>query len=199
METLEYRQTKSFNYIVDRTLYRPREIIQFCNDIAETANRPLHSTHFNYKDVAEAEYGYSEARLKDICSEYRFQYPGLQSVLETFRGGVYTISRDDLEEHLLRVILKDLPIDSASNIWCVDVEPDSLIEILWRIGFLRAQAIGGLRARRRSGSSYLGSHQISALNLRNLQRFHIHPMFRSYLSLKESKKGTNNTIDIDEE
>ncbi len=36
-ETLEYRQTKSFNYIVDRTLYRPREIIQFCNDIAGVA------------------------------------------------------------------------------------------------------------------------------------------------------------------
>jgi hypothetical protein len=28
-ETLQYRQSNSFNYIIDRTLYRPREIIQF--------------------------------------------------------------------------------------------------------------------------------------------------------------------------
>ena len=32
-ETLSYRKTKSFNYIVDRTLYRPREIIHFCNEL----------------------------------------------------------------------------------------------------------------------------------------------------------------------
>jgi hypothetical protein len=201
VETLDYRQTKSFNYIVDRTLYRPREIIQFCNDVVESAHRSVISSdsRFNYRDIAEAEYGYSEARLKDICSEYRFQYPGLQSVLETFRGGVYTFPRDELEEHLLRIALNDLPTDRECDSWCEGAEPDEFIDILWRVGFLRAQAIGGLRARRRSGSSYLGSHQISALNLRNMKRFHIHPMFRSYLNLKESKKGANNTMDSDEE
>jgi hypothetical protein len=200
-ETLEYRQTKSFNYIVDRTLYRPREIIQFCNDIAETTHRQIipNTEPFNYKQVAEAEYAYSEARLKDICSEYRFQYPGLQSVMETFRGGVYTFTREELEEHLLRVVVEDLPVDNSASSWCEDVEPEMILDILWKVGFLRAQAVGGIRARRRSGSSYLGSHQIGSLNLRNIQRFHVHPMFRSYLGMKESKREPNIPMEIDEE
>lgn len=38
-ETLDYRQAKSFNYVVDRTLYRPREIINFCTEIKEVAKK----------------------------------------------------------------------------------------------------------------------------------------------------------------
>jgi hypothetical protein len=188
-DTLEYRQTKSFNYIVDRTLYRPREIIQFCNDIAEGVRGQLFkgTIPFDYKQIADAEYGYSEARLKDICSEYRFQYPGLQSVMETFRGKSYNYTRDELEEQLYKIVFEDIPISKDAKEWCGDIEPENLIETLWTVGFIRAQAVGGLKARRRSGSKYLGSHQISSLNLKNIQRFHVHPMFRAYLSLKESK------------
>jgi len=111
-EVLDYRQTKSFNYIIDRTLYRPREIIQFCNDVAELARqrKPGARLPFDYQQIAEAEYAYSEARLKDICSEYRFQYPGLQSVLETFRGASFNFDRDALIEHLLKLIVKETPI-----------------------------------------------------------------------------------------
>jgi len=190
-EVLDYRRNKSFNYIVDRTLYRPREIIQFCNDIAERARQRKSGAQlpFDYPQIAEAEYGYSEARLKDVCSEYRFQYPGLQSVLETFRGTSFNYDRDPLTEHLISIIVGDIPVAAEAYKWCGDMEPDSLIQTLWTVGFLRAQAVGGIKARRRSGSSYLGSHQISSLNLRNLPRFHVHPMFRSYLGLKESKDG----------
>ena len=188
-DVLQYRQTKSFNYIVDRTLYRPREIIQFCNDVADHARQhdPPVEVPFDYKQIGEAEYAYSEARLKDICAEYRFQYPGLQSVTETFRGRSYNLDTSDLVEHLLRVILREIPIEQTAVAWCDSLDPHDLIAILWAVGFLRAQAVGGLKARRRSGSSYLGSHQISALNLRTVPRFHIHPMFRSYLGLKEGK------------
>src|SRR3978361_1724915 len=36
-EVLEYRQSKSFNYLVDRTLYRPREMIEFATRATEVA------------------------------------------------------------------------------------------------------------------------------------------------------------------
>lgn len=188
-ETLEYRQSNSFNYIVDRTLYRPREIIEFCNEISTVAASPQSNTKppFGYPIITEAEYKYSQNRLQDICSEYRFQFSGLQSVLETFRGLTYSMSRDDLENHLLKVICGEFPVSKSTKPWCESLDPDALIEILWSIGFLRAQAAGGVKARRRSGSSYLGSYQISTLNLRGIQRFQVHPMFRSYLSMKESK------------
>ena len=189
-EVLQYRQTKSFNYIVDRTLYRPREIIQFCNDIIDHIRRKMFSNvlPLDYKQITEAEYSYSESRLKNICAEYRFQFPGLQSIMETFRGKSYNYTKELLEDHIIKFIIGEIKIDKNAFYWCEHMNPDKIVSILWSIGFIRAQAVGGLKGRRRSGSSYLGSHQISSLNLSNIHRFHIHPMFRSYLGLKESKE-----------
>lgn len=184
-ETLDYRTTKSFNYIIDRTLYRPREMIQFCTDIKTVAVNAGVEDPINYNIVSEAEHSYSGERLKDIASEYRFQYRGLLSVFDTFRGGPYTFQRDALEYHCLTISTGDTRVEDAAEKWVLDIEPETLIEILWQIGFLRAQAVGGLRARQRSGSQYLGSHQIADLNLRTITRFHVHPMFRAALGLKE--------------
>jgi len=183
-ETLDYRQTNSFNYIVDRTLYRPREVIQFCESIRESAVNSGTSTPINYKTISEAEITYSEMRLKDISSEYRFEYPGLEKVFETFRGYPYSFDKDGLEFHCLQIAEGELKVGEAIS-WCSDIAVDEMIRILWQVGFLRALAIGGLKARRRSGSSYLGSHQISSLNLININRFYVHQMFRTYLGMKE--------------
>lgn len=185
-ETLDYRQTKSFNYVVDRTLYRPREIIQFCSD-ALSASRKRHLQPINYPVISTAELAYSEERAKDIAAEYRFQYPGLFSLFEVFRGRTYSFDRGDLELLCLGISTGEYRTDEEAA-WVLDQEPDYLIEVLWRIGFLRAQAVGGVKALRRSGSSYLGPHQVSNLNLRNIQRFHVHPMFRSYLAMKEARE-----------
>lgn len=187
-ETLEYRNTKSFNYMIDRTLYRPREIIQFCTDTVVSAKEDGVEPPLNYPVVSKAEHRYSGERLKDIAAEYRFQYPGLGSVFECFRGGPQTYSKDELDLLCLSMIVGEKRIDPEAIAWIERMEPDDLIATLWTVGFLRAQAVGGLKARRRSGSQYLGSHQIASLNLRDLSRFHVHPMFRSYLGTKESSK-----------
>jgi len=185
VETLDYRQTKSFNYLVDRTLYRPREIIQLCTDISEKA-RETASWPINYDIISKAEVKYSEDRAKDIAAEYRFQYPGLLGIFEAFRGLPYNFDRVDLELLCLGITEGEYHVDEAES-WCLNQSPEFLIDVLWRIGFLRAQAVGGLKGLRRSGSSYLGSHQISNLNLHTILRFHVHPMFRTFLGMKESR------------
>ncbi|MEW5744649.1 MAG: hypothetical protein AB1805_04310 [Nitrospirota bacterium] len=184
-ETLDYRQTKSFNYMVDRTLYRPREIIQFCTETSLKA-REVNSWPIDYDIISKTEVKYSEDRAKDIAAEYRFQYPGLLKVFEIFRGLSYNLDRDGLELLCLGITMEEYNVDEASS-WCHNQSPEFLIEVLWRIGFLRAQAVGGVKGLRRSGSSYLGPHQISNLNLHTISRFHVHPMFRSFLAMKESR------------
>jgi len=82
-ETLSYRSSNSFNYIVDRTLYRPREIIHFCNDCLQKADDAL---RIDYDIIAKAEAGYSVDRFNDVCSEHKYQYPGIKDVFEKFRG-----------------------------------------------------------------------------------------------------------------
>jgi hypothetical protein len=185
-ETLDYRQTRSFNYLVDRTLYRPRELILFCINIQNRAADAGQKLPMTYDVISEAEQSYSSERLKDIAAEYRFQFPGLGSVFETFRGKSYNFSREELELHCLEILVGDYRVSPDAK-WCLNSEQADLISILWRVGFLRAQAVGGLKARRRSGSQYLGSHQVSTLNLENVNRFHVHPMFRAHLGMKESK------------
>lgn len=185
-ETLEYRKSKSFNYMIDRTLYRPRELIHLCTTVLETAYEHGQSMPFDYQAVSEAETVYSEERAKDIAAEYRHQYPGLLSVFETFRGAVHTLDREELETHCLELSVGDRRVGGSAE-WIRDQDPESIVEVLWRIGFLRAQAVGGVKARRRSGSSYLGPHQVANLNLQNLNRFQVHPMFRAYLGTRELK------------
>lgn len=188
-ETLAYRKSKSFNYFVDRTLYRPRELIQFCSD-AVTEAKSTNILPIDYDVVSRVELDYSVAREKDISAEYRFQYPGLESVFEVFRGRVYVFDRSDLEYLCLQISTKELRTDSCAC-WVLDQDPDYVIEVLWTVGFLRALAIGGLKARRRSGSSYVGPHQVSTLNLRTITHFQVHPMFRSALGMREPKKETS--------
>lgn len=196
-ETLKYRKNKSFNYLVDRTLYRPRELIQFCTDAVEEA-RSRNTVPIDYSIVSHVELAYSSAREKDISSEYRFQFPGLESIFEVFRGRVYTMERNELEDICLQICTGELKTEQVAK-WVLDQEPDYLVDVLWRVGFLRAYAVGGLKALRRSGSSYVGPHQVSTLNLRTITRFQIHPMFRAALGMKAPKRDAGSVNEVDEE
>jgi hypothetical protein len=187
VDTLKYRQNKSFNYVVDRTLYRPREIIQFCAQVVELAQERSDVVPLDYGVISEAETAYSEERAKDIAAEYRFQYPALMSVFEAFRGKVYTMEREDLETLCIALAVGEVAVDDEATTWVVDADPEKLIDILWTVGFLRARAVGGIKGRRRSGSEYLGAYQVANLNLQTLTRFQVHPMFRAYLGMKEPK------------
>ncbi len=187
-EVLEYRQTKSFNYMIDRTLYRPREMIEFATRASEVAqDRGPSGFPIDYSALNEAENRYSQERTKDIAAEYRFQFPGLSSVFEAFRGESYSFDRPWLEDRCLEIVVGETSIDGAAEQWASSIGPDDLIDVLWRVGFLRAQAVGGIKARRRSGSQYVGPHQLGNLSLHNITRFQVHPMFRSNLGMKEPK------------
>jgi hypothetical protein len=184
-ETLDYRRANSFNYLVDRTLYRPREIIQFCSESIEQALDQGNEL-VDYRDISRAEASYGRSRIEDIASEYRFQYPGLAQVFEAFRGNTYTFGRDELELLCLEVVEGEYPLPDEAA-WVRSQSHEFLIEVLWQIGFLQAWVVGGIKGVRRSGSQYLGPHQISNLNLMQIPRFQVHQMFRVPLGLKEPK------------
>lgn len=185
-ETLTYRRNNSFNYMVDRTLYRPREIIQFCGQVVDQATEEGRDVPLDYTTIVKAEHTYSEERAQDIASEYRFQYPDLLVVFEEFRGKTYTFDREELELLCLEIIVQDRP-GSVQLDWLEGYGPDELIEVLWRVGFLKAQAVGGIKGQARSGSTYLGQYQVASLNLPSITRFQVHPMYRSWLAMREPK------------
>ncbi|XRQ02905.1 P-loop ATPase, Sll1717 family [Actinomadura welshii] len=170
----------SFAYMVDRTLYRPRELIQFCSETLEYARGRSSKLPVPYSAIERSEYGYSAERTKDIAAEYRSQYPGLLSVFEVFRSHPHAFAREELELLCLELAFGDVPTRGTES-WLPLRDPGELIEILWRAGLLTAQA--GRNGR------FLGSHQVQHLNLAAAQRFRVHEMFHASLGIEARAAG----------
>jgi hypothetical protein len=103
----------------------------------------------------------------------------------TFRSQPRVIDRDDLELLALGLITRDIP-SAGTSAWLDECSPDGLIEILWQVGLLLAEADPGSGAvlrdpGRPAGVPFLGPHQARRLNLAAARRFQVHPMFRAYL------------------
>jgi hypothetical protein len=179
------RRARSFDYMIERTLYRPREIILFSTQVIECAQDGQAGPPWPYNTITGAESLYSADRVRDIAAEYRFQWPGLLSVIETFRSQPRVIDRDNLELLALGLITRDIP-SAGTSAWLDECSPDGLIEILWQVGLLLAEADPGSGAvlrdpGRPAGVPFLGPHQARRLNLAAARRFQVHPMFRAYL------------------
>ena len=93
------------DYIVSRTMYRPRDIIQFGNYCVQHAeNRPA----FTRATLLAAEGEYSEKRFRSCGDEFSTDYPSLLAFAALLKGRAAAfplgdISTDDLDE-LLRTI-----------------------------------------------------------------------------------------------
>lgn len=176
----------SFAYMIDRTLYRPREIIHFCTRVVQVVK----ATHGNavalplpFTAIMSAERVYSSERAEDIAGEYSHQYPGLLSIFEIFRGRSQAFERQTLQVLCLELATGGIPTDEKTSSWLRDRDPDDLIDILWHVGFLVAQPVGDTRPINDVGS-FLGAHQAPYLNLAAAQFFRVHPMFWAYLGLE---------------
>jgi hypothetical protein len=177
------RGNGSFRYMIDRTLYRPREIIQFCTQAIECCRESQPGIPLRATVIREAERIYSAERTKDIAAEHRFQHPGLISVMEAFRARTRTLDREDLEFMCLELITGDIP-STGTGSWLTNCTPDDLIKILWDVGFLSAEAGRDVSGHQASGIAYLGNHQARHLNMATARRFQVHPMFHAYLRIE---------------
>jgi hypothetical protein len=167
----------SFDWLLGLTLNRPRELIQLCTQIRDEASRVRDALPFDEASVLRAASLYATERFNDLVAEYRYQYPGLGSVLETFRGLSKVISRDVLELHCLRLSLGELKV-SPGAVWVAEKDPDQIIDILWKVGFVRCEVEQGAAAEDRG---FYAWYELPTVNFRNVQRFQLHDMFATYL------------------
>jgi hypothetical protein len=92
----------AFDYILDRTLMRPRDTISFINECLS-----IHSANgrLTWSDITRAEKSYSENRLFALRDEWKPTYPGIQEVLALFRDAVVPLSKDQLGKYLDEAML----------------------------------------------------------------------------------------------
>jgi hypothetical protein len=184
-EDLTYKKHKSKNYVVERTLYRPRDIIQFLKAIFKSANKPV-DQKLNYEDIINGEKDFSESKIKDLSAEYQFLYPGILKLFEHFRGCTYRLNRNELEEMLLAFSVS--PMAKECGTWAAEVDPENLIHVLYEVGFIRSYLAGAQTGGRKHGSGYYGSYELSFKpNLAASPRFQISLVFRQYLQLKQPR------------
>jgi hypothetical protein len=172
----------SFDYLADLTLLRPRELIQLCSQIQDTAAEP-DRLPYTTDDIREAETVYCRDRCADIVAEYRFQYPGLHDVIETFRGLPGEQGRDELELHCLELAVGQRAVGERAR-WVLDADPDHLIEVLWRVGLLKCGVSCRPDGPDPAGIRFVGPYEIRTVNTRDVRRFRVHPVFASYLGCR---------------
>jgi hypothetical protein len=89
------------NWLLERTLGRPRELIQFARYYTESVEGDNSSDEV----LKSSEQDYSSWKLDDLCAEYSNQYPGLIAIFSYWKTNFfrhkYHLRRAEIEEMLL--------------------------------------------------------------------------------------------------
>jgi energy-coupling factor transporter ATP-binding protein EcfA2 len=106
------------DYMLSRTLMRPRDAIAFFNEcLAQASDKAV----ISWEDIQAAEKQYSPKRLLALRDEWKPTYPGIDSLLEKFRGAPARMTVDQFRERLDDcILLVDDPSFSGVR-WLTDV------------------------------------------------------------------------------
>jgi hypothetical protein len=121
-----------FDYILSRTSYRPREVIQFCNLVLKLAIQ-LDLPQVSAEAVLRAEEEFSVWKQEYIVSENLFIYPRLDVLLERFRGKLRRLTLNHLDSLLTEILLESDSDEGAPGWLRGGMEPTKLLELLYRL------------------------------------------------------------------
>jgi hypothetical protein len=167
----------SFEYLLQYTLMRPRELIQLCNLCRDKAQNNHHGK-IEASDITEALPQYSKWKLRDLRDEYSVQYPFLERVfLGVFQYSPARVTKDEIRE--LFDPLKEQLLKEFDRFY---FEPISnLLQILYYMGFLGAVKDGRV----------LYSSTGDDVIISSIREFEIHPAFRLALDIRKPETETN--------
>lgn len=106
------------DYMLDRTLLRPRDAISFVNECLAVG---LGGERLSWSDITSAELAYSSKRLLALRDEWKQTYPDIDQVFEMFRGSPLVMSKLDLQERLDSAMLLLSEPKFAGVRWMTDV------------------------------------------------------------------------------
>lgn len=188
-----------FQYLLDRTNMRPRDIMAFVNTCLAVAEG---STEVTAKHVTTAEVRYSEDRYAALLDEWRTAFPSLKPVFDFFANGAPIRSYEEIAvkeviEHLA------LPVCASGDfandpVWQVSKEvmdakiPSSLaLSKLAREVFALLYRVGGAGIKRAPTEKYIYSYRDSptipptAIPVESKIRFHY--MLHRALGISEGR------------
>ncbi len=170
--------SNSDNWLYERTLGRPRELIQLARYYTESVDSDRPSD----EALKQSEQSYSEWKLDDLCAEYSNQYPGLVNIFSywktKFFRSKYHLKKTEIDEMLLTV-LSEVELNTP---WFNDISNETdirkLLQVLYEIGFLGDFVLGG-DGGSKTVYSYHGRHEP------RFEEIQIHPCFRRAVATVE--------------
>lgn len=136
------RQERTQDFVISRTLLRPRDVIQFCQKAVESAQRAGRLA-VDEDDVYAAWEPSGELVLAQAETEYRHRYPGLgELALAFFEAPVaqaWSEARPRLEEKAEKCRPGALWLEAAQT------DPLKMVEVLYDTGIIGVQSPGGSR------------------------------------------------------
>lgn len=182
------RNVGTADYLLERTLRRPRDLIRFAQlCLAEAVGTPrVTSGH-----IQAAEELYSSDRLDAVIDEWRDEYPSLGNLLSPFHGLPRSFDFGQLSEVLEMVVLHIHDERSLAEYMdllkmddSVDTSDPKLIEgvfrMLWRVGFLeyRKRSVAGWHR-------WTPGRPSTRMSIERLQQhlYRVAPMFWSHFAV----------------
>lgn len=176
--------TYSDNWLIDRTLSRPRELIQFARYYSESVEGETP----NDTKLKESENNYSSWKLDDLCSEYSNQYPGIGEILAYWKTKYfrhkYHLKREEIEDMLLNIMAEVTLNTQWFNDIVATTDFDKFIRVLYEIGFLGDFVLGG-EGGSRTFYSYSERHEP------RFEEVQVHPCFRRAVNTVERIRQQN--------
>ncbi len=96
------RKISAFDYIVERTLYRPRDVIAFVNAILD---RAAGSVSISARNITDSEAEYSRKRYQALCREWKTLHPNLDLYLAFLKQRT---GKNEVKELAFREVVFDL-------------------------------------------------------------------------------------------
>lgn len=165
---------KKYNYIVDRTFLRPRDMIKFCNEVLKKYKSSNgDSTKFNNDQVSSAQREYSDYLYRELDDEIHKHMPDYREIFEVVKAmDSLQFTTEDFREAW----------EAKKNLFQPDRTPDSALRQLFEfsvIGYLNVGGGGG-------GAQYIWHYKDSRTRFNEAaEKLRVHPGFKDVLGLKK--------------
>lgn len=184
----------SIDYIIDRTLMRPRDIIDFFNTFIQQA---VGNTLINEEMVIAAESQYSKNRIKSLYFEWFTEYRNLKYWTEILKNKTKRIKVYDFDLETLRSMcieytinnqlhdvsqidrLLSATIEVVENRLSISDFRNQLFYVFYKVGILGVVEPGNDKAH----WSYERSYTFDSEDLDESSVYEFHPCFRSTLKI----------------
>ncbi|MFJ2392641.1 P-loop ATPase, Sll1717 family [Streptomyces sp. NPDC087843] len=183
----------AFDYMLQRTLMRPRDIISFFNEALTRSGR---AERLSWEDIKGAEESYSRKRLLALRDEWKPSFPGIDRIFEVFEGITVPLPVDEFTRKLDDAITQTAGDPNFEGVgWVSELTAKMwtnaegawsdwygpLVSLLYSIGFI------GCKTGRRSTFQFAQDDPDFAERTRNLESITdvtVHPAFQMGLDIR---------------